>query len=798
VNPETGYPQNKYIMRDTAAIFSRSRWIWPDSHHWDLHNGYALFRRAFTLETGPVRAPLFITADQSYRLHVNGNFVGRGPARGYQSAWPYDEIDIAAWLRPGANLIAIRAYNPGFSNFQYVTQGFAGLLLAARWGDFELVSDASWRAVRQRSTKRDTIPASLQLFPQEHVDLRLEDPGDWCADPAFDDSTWKPPVERPWNSGPWFSLQPRGIPLLDEKRVEPLRLLGLGEGRSAPGYPQVRDVTALHFQEARGHLPAPGVSFKPLHVRPAGRGMFRSHLLDFGRVVVGNLVLEVAGAVGGEMVDCHFAESIDSTSLSLDHIDSAHSSRMAFGGRLICRAGDQCHRFYHPYGFRYLALLVRDTTREIRVSVSLDWIGYPLKRAGAFSCSEPDLERIWEACAWTQQCCSLDAYVDTPWREQAQWWGDARVQAWNTFFLSGDARLLRRGIAQIAGQTTPDGLTYGHAPTMAHNCILPDFTLVWLITLWDYYWQTGSTEPLVAHHETVRRALGYFRAHTDARTGLVTHDERFWLFLDWSDLHKTGTPTVLNLWLVIALDKLAELHREIGRSDEASSLSAWAERLRDALSRLVTPEGLLCDGLDRNNLPVNECSIHAQVLGAAARIPKLNTERAGQTLLVPFVRGELQPAASPSAYWITYVFSALADLGHGADVIAYIRRRWKPMADYGTTWENFEPKRADESLSHAWSAHPLYHFAQILGGINQSAPAWREIIWRPVFVGDFARVIVPTPHGNIVSAWHRKPDGIHLRLELPVGVDARIALPGRQTEVVTGGYRTVLEADKVP
>ena len=79
--------------------------------------------------------------------------------------------------------------------------------------------------------------------------------------------------------------------------------------------------------------------------------------------------------------------------------------------------------------------------------------------------------------------CSLDAFVDTPWREQAQWWGDARVQAWNVFHLNGDTQLFRRGIAQIAAQTLPNGLTYGHAPTMAHECILPDFTLIWLITL---------------------------------------------------------------------------------------------------------------------------------------------------------------------------------------------------------------------------------------------------------------------------------------------------------------------------
>ena len=114
----------------------------------------------------------------------------------------------------------------------------------------------------------------------------------------------------------------------------------------------------------------------------------------------------------------------------------------------------------------------------------------------------------------------LDAYVDTPWREQAQWWGDARVQAWNTFHLSGDARLFRRGIYQIGGQTTADGLTYGHAPTMAHNCVIPDFTLIWLVTQWDYYWQTGDLQPFRDQRAVVEGVLAYFAAHT-GKNGLV-------------------------------------------------------------------------------------------------------------------------------------------------------------------------------------------------------------------------------------------------------------------------------------
>lgn len=774
-----------------ATIFGRARWLWPESHHWDLHNAYAQFRRAFELAVVPARAPLFITADQSYRLHVNGRFIARGPARGHQHSWPYDEIDLAPHLRPGRNLIAIRAHNPGCSNFQYVSQGFAGLLVAARWEDFKLVSDSSWRARRQTSVNRDTVPSSSQLFPQEHIDLRLE-AGDWTT-LDFDDSAWISPAARPWNSGPWFDLEPRGIPLLAERPLAPASLLGTGEGRCSPDHHRVRDVVCLRCAEDRSHRPArpEAAADSPLLVTPTGLYGLRSHLLDFGRTVVGNLVLTIEGARGGEIIDTHLGETITPDTLVIDQ-GGACSSHMAFGDRLVCRAGSQTHRFYHHYGFRYLDLTVRGSTDALRVTVGLDWCGYPFETTGAFASSDPVLERIWRACAWTQQCCSLDAYVDTPWREQVQWWGDARVQAWNTFHLTGDARLLRRGIAQIATQTTPDGLTYGHAPTMAHSCILPDFTLIWLLTLWDYYWQTGSTEPLLAHRETVRRALAYFERQTDPRSGLVTHDERYWLFLDWTDLHKDGAPTLLNLWLLLALEKLAALHHLAGLPAAADPLEAWAARLRTALAKLLGPDGLLRDGLDHDGRVVSATSIHSQVLAAAAAIPGLDLAAAEQTLFLPFLRGELQPKAKPSAYWITYLFSALTDRGHGAEVVAFIRRHWSAMADYGSTWENFEPVRGAESRSHAWSAHPLYHLMQTVGGVTQSAAAWHEIEFRPVFHGDHARVTVPTPHGDIVAAWQRDEDTLAVRLHLPLGIHARVHLPDRPALTVSGDFAATL------
>lgn len=763
--------------------FTHARWIWADQYFWDLHNGFALLRKGFELPSVPKKAPLFITADQHYHLYINGRFVCRGPARGFQSHWPYDEIDVAAYLVKGRNVIAVRAYNAGFSTFQYLTQGTAGLLVGAHWGKTLLVSDTSWKSRRQTGVARDTMPASLQLNPQEHIDCRTE-PVDWMA-PAFDDAVWDGANSMAGFGGmPWHSVEPRGIPMMDERRVLPTAVIGTSAGTSAAGWRDVRDVAHLAWQEDLT-LKAATLPLPRFTVAATGTEGYRRVLLDFGHCVVGAPELVITGGTGGEVVDLVYTETIDAKTLRPD-LTHPTGCKLAMASRLTCRAGETRHAFYHPYGFRYLLVTVRGSAGPLSIDVALNWVGYPLRPTGALDTSDTLLADVWKVSAWTQQCCMMDAYVDTPWREQAQWWGDARVQGWNTFHLSGDARLFRRGIAQIAGQGTPEGLTYGHAPTIAHNCILPDFSLIWLITLWDHYWQTGSTEAFTTHRTRIDELLGYFRLKQDAKSGLLPYDARYWLFLDWAPIHKDGYPTVYNAWFVVALEKIAELATLSGDKKAAKEWLAWAKPVRAALSKLVDKRGLLRDGLDWQRKPVAATSVHAQTLALQLGLAGHDEKTAMERILLPYIRGAEVEAVKPSAYWVTYVFSALSERGYGPAVLDFIKLHWAPMVAHGTTWENWEPARGDVSHSHAWSAHPVFHTMGIIGGIRQAAAGWTKIGFKPEFIGDHGGATIPSPAGRIVSAWKRTPKGIAVSLKLPAGVSAKVHLPGVKPANVTG------------
>lgn len=790
---------------DVPDIDPSAKWIWPDGNSWNLHNCYALFRKSFSLKSLPPHAWAWITADQSYRLWVNGAPVCRGPARGFQRSWPCDKVDLAPFLRRGKNVIAVRAHNPGHGTFSYISESCAGFLFSMTWPGFTLVSNRDWKMRRQTGVLQASAPASMQMYDQEHCDLRKEAP-EWFQ-PDFDESLLQCQFisERQLGSRPWSELSVRGIPLLEEKDVYPVALLGRSSGKAKFNVAATNDIVTLRHREDRSHQAvADGQLTKDYELTfpPAPGRRFQSALLDYGKTMVGCPIVSITGATGGEVCDILVYETIDRESLT-PHMRMPDPSRIAMAHRIICRKGDNYHEFHLPYGFRYFEIVIRQSKASLQVHSRLRWIGYPLPAIGSFITSDPIMNKIWQSCAWTQQCCSLDAYVDTPWREQAQWWGDARVQAWNTFHLNGDTRLLQRGILQIGQSMIDEGLTYGHAPTIGHSCILPDFTLIWVLTMWDYYWQTGSIEPFAEQLPQIKRAMQYFETRIDPQYGLIAWDPRYWLFMDWAPLPKDRFPAALSMLFLLAVDKMLLLLKKLdprGSKEGAfvKSVKASQRQVLAGVQQLRDDSGIMCDGRTLAGDKFASSSIHTQTLQLALGLANRREEKTIiQETLLPYLSGVKALEVSPSAYWITYIFTELILRGNSAPVVENIRRRWAAMAEHGTTWETFEPRLGSESHSHAWSAHPMYHLMQTVGGILQTDVAWKKVRFQPCFSGSSAKVEIPTPLGLIQVRWKRlarKKSLIDVELVLPKGIEAEVCLPDRKAFKAFGNRAWKVEA----
>jgi len=793
------------VLQDNHPL-RRARWIWPPTLE-RPYNTFADFRVDFDLAEVPKRAPLYITADQCYVLYVNGQYAVRGPARGYQSNWPFDEVDVASFVTAGHNWLAVRAYNAGSSTFGYLHQGKAGLLCAGRWGGVDVSSGDQWLCRINPGQRRYTARMSMQLNHQEHFDSRADDER-WIRNASAPKNWAKPQENRAFGSMPWHGCEARGIAHLTRDVLPYSHTCGQAAGRCGKGYRDAENLTDVFRDENRAatwqteQYVTAGKAGLSIEIPRTGPDRYHAKICDFGRQCFGTLLVQARDAEGGEIVDFFACEALDDAGRPiLPERGAACWASMSM--RLILRRGTTRHEFMHPLGHRFLVAIVRNTRRPIRLRLSLRQTIYPMHVRGRFTCDDDELQNIYDMCLNTQRNCALDSYVDTPWREQAQWWGDARVQAWNTFHLAHDPALLRRGIRLLAEQEVPNGLTYGHAPTIAHECILPDFTLTWLLTLWDYYWQTGDIALFIEQWPRAQRALGYFETEGVGRWGLLGYDDRYWLFLDWTDLHRIGTSTLLNLWYVLTLDKLAELCAVADMPAEREALRTRRKEMIERIDRYLFDRraGLFRDGLTGAGKPVPVHSVHSQTLALLAGIaPDDAAEHMIATRLLPLVRDEDVPGARPSSYWITYVYDVLEQFGHGLAVIDHLRRWWRPMLRYGGACENWldVPVTVDGvavsgighlTCSHAWAAHPIFHLARTLGGITQTDVAWRRIRFAPVLDAEGpanVQVAVPTPHGLIRSQWQRKSHAIEVRLNLPKPIVADVELP-QHRQTVDGG-----------
>ena len=139
----------KYHQKKT---YFKAHWIgveWQVDHAGEMNKYYA-FRKECNLQHAIEKAFIRITADSRFMLFVNGNYVGRGPARCFPEKQAFETYDIGRFLSKGANCVAVLVHRFGTSTGQYINRGRTGLLV---YGEIELAdgkqkiikTDLSWK-----------------------------------------------------------------------------------------------------------------------------------------------------------------------------------------------------------------------------------------------------------------------------------------------------------------------------------------------------------------------------------------------------------------------------------------------------------------------------------------------------------------------------------------------------------------------------------------------------------------------------------------------------------------------------
>ncbi len=147
----------------------------------ELKNLHMIYRYRFSVKT-QMPVTLRITADDYYKLYINGLFVGQGPAQGYHYSYNWNEYDITPYLQDGENEIVAQVYYQGLINHAYQSGDRRMGLLAAAFqeGSFLFGTEEGWDcALWDGYTMTHTM--GYDTIIAENVDLRKQLQFEKCA-----------------------------------------------------------------------------------------------------------------------------------------------------------------------------------------------------------------------------------------------------------------------------------------------------------------------------------------------------------------------------------------------------------------------------------------------------------------------------------------------------------------------------------------------------------------------------------------------------------------------------------------
>lgn len=742
--------------------FSQLKYAWhaqwithPDASTLDF--GSFLFRRSFELSSKPESFMIHISADNRYRLYVNGHYVGMGPETGDINNYRYETRDIASMLNEGRNVIAAEVINYGeFRKASQMTFQTAFICqIDASVGRSDLDTGfGGWKVVRNEGRGVTPFASNFELgyYVAGPGDILYCDKFPWGWEQlGFDDARWSEPraatvefaVGRGFLYGSTWFLTPRELPYVTERRT---------------------DFARAFIEQQQVDIPfAKNVWSIPANTQA-------SVLLDHGHHTIG--MPEIVFSKGrGAQIKVTYSEALYDKDMNKGHRDDVSGKRIIGYYDLAYPDGGVGRKFAATAmkTYRYVQVDIKTADQPLEIS---DFYGvnttYPFTIEGAFRCDDSVINKIYDAACLTLRNSSYEDFID-PYFEQLQYIGDARIEALAALSMSSDLRLMRKAIETFDNSRLPLGLTQSRYPSYIVQ-IIPPYSLIWIGMIYDYMMYGGDMNFIRQRTNGMMSVLDWFSNHIDD-TGLL-YDLRWWNFTDWATGYPSGIPpgaddghsTNISLQYALALQKAAKIFSELENDKRANELTQQAEKIVSAVNnRCFAHDRQMYREAVENNI----FSQHTQILAVLSGA--VDPKRQGDFLRQIIADKSL---IQTTLYFKFYMFEAMLQAGIG-DLYTQNLNSWRELISMGlTTFPETDINPRSEC--HGWSASPAYHLLNIVAGIRPARPGFNQVIIEP-HMGPLTglEACIPTPNGKI-----------EVRYELNAGkLTAQIVLPKESTGI---------------
>lgn len=704
-------------------VFGSAIWIGAEG------DVFPIFRKTFTVGAKLKRASIRILGLGASLFYINGkagtedlyapvdsDFEERaipvGEVQNHRAY--YNEYDITALVTEGKNTLAVLLGN-GWYNGNYSDVAYGKRKLAYR---IEIETVEGTLTVVSDLTDR-VAPSYLAysyLPGIECHDYRNYDEG--MLLPSYDDSAWAFAVpERPVNTEFYPTKCPpdRVIETIEPKVV----------GTDADG----------------------GVVY------------------DAGKNLAGFPVLMCEE--GSDKITVLFSEELkDGT------IDDFHCYNQSFqvvtGGKSVRAAAG-----FTWFGFRYFKVIGR--AKAIAVcSAHAD-----VKVTSAFECSDETLNWIYKTflnTALSNMHTGIPS--DCPHIERRGYTGDGQLTCRAIMRTLGTYEFYNKWIDDISDCQDRIGGHVHYTAPVTNSGGGPGGWGSAIVSVpyefWKYY---GDDTKIAAMYEQMLHYFDYLEAHSESDL-VVTEEPGRWCLGEWCTPGPVllPAPFINNYFYIKSIERVIEIAKYLGRTEEIARLEETARRRRRAITNAYfNPwDGNLIGNMQGANA-------FALDLGLGDKRTKEN-----------FIRYyEEHPYYDTGIFGTDLVTRLLFEYGRG-DLAVRLLTAAEPWGfgkwcrDGATTfWESWPELR---SHNHPMFGAVVSTFFEYILGIRAEDAGQRNLVIAPVLIDalSFAKGYTTVPAGKVGVAYEKKDGKMVLDVELPEGVTAKVRLPDGTEKTVVG------------
>lgn len=650
-------------------------------------NYHMLVRHVFYLEEGMMERAeetvLDITADDYYKVWINGVYIGQGPAPGYPFRYYYNRYRIGGALREGKNVIAVHVYYQGLVNRVWYSADKRQGLKAAIWRKDGLIAatDGEWKYKRAEEFVSDRTTGYDTCFLEDIEAGRIS--RGW-KERDYDDSNWKRCVENGYDDHELILQETAPVEI--SERIPSL----------------VKTFVGGHF------------------------------LFDCGREVVGGVRIVVSGKKG-DKIRLHYAEELDENGHARYEMRCNCNYQevwtLSGRGKDIIDEKDiiddkDIIENYDYKAFRYLEIITdcEDFSEKNLVVVERHY-PFHMVRTVREDC-EPAVKEIWDLCARTVMLGTQEVYVDCPSREKGQYLGDLLVTGVSHMYLTGDGAMFKKALYDFAASTRIDrGMMAVSTSGIMQE--IADYSLLYPLELYYYYQITGDKDTLRELYPYAKEVLLYFRQF-EREDGLLADVNTKWNMVDWPenlrddydfDLTRPAGPgchSVINAYYYGAclyLSKVEEILCGKGLSDEGDRKEELIRRKAAFMAAFYDNSAKVF--VDREGS--RHSSLHVNALALYFSMQPKESERA----IAGLIR---EKGLNCGVYMAFFVLKGLAGIGERELVYELITgggiHSWTNMLKEGATtcfeaWG--KEQKWNTSLCHPWASAPVILFTEDLG-----------------------------------------------------------------------------------